>query len=163
MAPELDVAHGFAVAFENAIRIRQRGPAWEAEIHVVRAGRYVAKHVLHLSAESEPDGDRIHLIDRFRSVRRLFENNLAQRQRDFRDVPVIGLEESEQLRVGRTSLGRFWHVKNEYTLSWIDGGGANRQAVKAFENRSHVTRLVILPVTQSGVARLKTALSTARN
>src|SRR5580692_928548 len=123
MAPEFNVAHGFAVAFENAIRIRERGAARETQIHVPRAGRDVAEHVLHPSAEAEPDGDRVHLIDRLRGVRRLLENNLAQRQREFGDVPIIGLKETEQLRVGRTPLSQMWPARTEYTLNSMEAGG----------------------------------------
>src|SRR4051794_31682896 len=97
------------------MRIRKRGAAREAEIHVPRVGGDITKHVLHLSAEAEPDRNRVHLIDRLRGVGRLFEHYLAQRESEFRDMPVIRRKELKQLGVGRTSPRHIGHARTEYT------------------------------------------------
>jgi hypothetical protein len=65
---------------------------------VPRIGRDVTEHVLHLSAEPEPNGHCVHLVDRLRGVGRFLKNHLSQRESEIRDVPVVGFEESERLR-----------------------------------------------------------------
>ena len=99
LALEFDVAHGLTLAFEYPTRIGQRTSARESQVDVPRVGRDIAEHVLHLSAEPEPDGHRVHLVDRLRGVGRFLKNHLSEREREIRDVPVVGFEESEQLRI----------------------------------------------------------------
>ncbi len=50
--------------FEHAIRVGKRRASRKAEIDVPRVGGDVAEHVLHLSAEAEPDRDGVDLLDR---------------------------------------------------------------------------------------------------
>ena len=104
-APEFDVPQAFAVAFEHPIRIGQRGAARESQVDVPRIRRDVAEHVFHLAAEAEPDGHGVELIDRFGCVRYFFEDDFAEGKREVGDVRVVSLEESEELRVGRTGHG----------------------------------------------------------
>ena len=48
---EFDVPHGFALAFEDTIRVGKGRASRKAEIDVPRVGRDVTEHVLHLFAE----------------------------------------------------------------------------------------------------------------
>src|SRR6185369_197709 len=77
--------------------IGQRRPSQKPEIHVPGAGRDVAEHVLHLSTEPEPDGNRVYLINRLGRVRRLLQNDLPQGQCKFGNVGVVRFEEPEEL------------------------------------------------------------------
>jgi|HubBroStandDraft_6_1064221.scaffolds.fasta_scaffold03512_11 hypothetical protein len=105
LAPELDVAHGLTLAFQHPIRIGQRTPARESQVDMPRVGRNVTEHVLHLSAEPEPNGNRVHLVDRLRGIGRFLKNHLSQRESEIRDVPVVGFKESEQLGIRGTLHG----------------------------------------------------------
>src|ERR1700722_5753968 len=80
---EFNVPHRFSFAFHHPIRIRQLCAARESQIHMPRAGRDIAEHILHLAAEAKPDRHRIHLVDRFRRIRRFFENYFPQSERQF--------------------------------------------------------------------------------
>jgi hypothetical protein len=71
-ARELYVTHRFAFPFEHATRVGMGRASRKAEVDVPGAGGDVAKHVLHLPAEAEPDGHGVDLMDRFGRVRSEF-------------------------------------------------------------------------------------------
>ena len=55
--------------------------------------------------EPEPDGDRVDLVDRLRSVRGFLQDDLAQCECQVGNWPVVGFEEAEQLWIGRCAIG----------------------------------------------------------
>ena len=63
----------------------------------------VTEHVLHFFGETEPDGDRVYLIDRFRRIRHFFQDGLAQSERQIGYRPLTGLEKARRLWVGRAA------------------------------------------------------------
>src|SRR5712671_630992 len=92
---KLDVPHGLAIAFEDTIRVGKGRASRKAEIDVSRVGGDVTEHVLHLSAEAEPDRNRVDLIDRFGRVGHFFENDFAEGEGEVDYRAVVGFEESD--------------------------------------------------------------------
>ncbi len=105
LAPELDVAHGLALAFEHTIRVGQTASAGESQVDVPRVGRDVTEHILHLPTEPEPNGDRVHLVDRLGGIGCFLKNHLPEREGEIRNVPVVSFEETEQLNIWRALHG----------------------------------------------------------
>ncbi len=104
LGPELDVAHGFAIAFKNSIRIGEGASARESQVDVLRVGGDVTEHILHLAAEPEPNGHGVDLVDRLGGVGRFFKDHVAEREGEIGDMPVVGFEEAEELGIRGT-----WH------------------------------------------------------
>jgi len=73
---------------------------------VPRVGGDVAEHVLHFFAEAKPDRHGVDLIDRFGRVGNFFEDDFAKREREIDNVPIVGFQKCDELRIGRTSHSR---------------------------------------------------------